>query len=332
MGSFSLISLFTLSLFCCSCLIQAQQPYVGLKTTDCTNPDTSDSVLGYTCNGLNRSCQGYLVFRSDPLFNTVTSISNLLSSDPSQIAEINEVSETASFEINQLVIVPVNCSCSGDYYQANTTYTIQSGDTYFSVANNTFQALSTCQAIQNQQPDIPSQSLTIGLRITVPLRCACPTKNQTDEGINYLLSYLIAQGDTVPGISEMFGADTERTLEANQLPDLNINFFTTLLVPLQDPPSKITVPSPPPSSTTPPPINSPPGRSSNKTWIYVLVGVHGGGALILVVGTIIFCVFFRKSKKKPDLIITSESLRLVKNHRRKSWMMNLWTSWIVCQV
>ncbi|XWS42003.1 hypothetical protein CRYUN_Cryun17cG0131100 [Craigia yunnanensis] len=152
------------------CLIQAQQPYVGRKTTDCTNPDTSDSVLGYTCNGLNRSCQGYLVFRSQPLFNTVTSISNLSSSDPSQIAEIYEVSETASFEINQLVIVLVNCSCSGDHYQANITYTIQSGDGYFSVANNTSQALSTCQAKQNQQRDIPSESLSIGFRITVPLR------------------------------------------------------------------------------------------------------------------------------------------------------------------
>ncbi|XVF59557.1 hypothetical protein PTKIN_Ptkin07bG0285700 [Pterospermum kingtungense] len=308
MASFSVITLFTLSLFCCSCLIQAQQPYVGRKTTDCENPDTSDSVLGYTCNGLNRTCQGYLVFRPQPLFNNVTSISNLLSADPSQVAEINEVSETASFETNQLVLVPVNCSCSGDYYQVNTSYAIQSGDTYFSVANNTFQALSTCQAIQNQQPDIPSRSLSVGLRITVPLRCACPTKNQTDEGIKYLLTYLIAEGDDVPGISRLFGADSQRTIEANELTDTrNIVFFTTLLVPLQNPPSKITVPSPPPpppASSPPPPISS--GGSSNKTWIYVLAGVLGGSVLILVVGTVIFCVFFR-SKKKPDLIITSGS-------------------------
>ncbi|XVF61954.1 hypothetical protein PTKIN_Ptkin08bG0176700 [Pterospermum kingtungense] len=293
------------------CLIQAQQPYVGRKTTDCTNPDTSDSVLGYTCNGLNRSCESYLVFRPQPLYSNVTSIANLLSSDPSQVAEINEVSETATFETNQLVIVPVNCSCSGNYSQANTTYTVKSGDSgYFVIANNTFEALSTCQAIQNQQPGIPSQNLSIGLRITVPLRCACPTRNQTAAGINYLLTYLIAEGDTVSGISQLFGADNETTLEANQLSasDL-INFFTSLLVPLQDPPSKITVPSPPPSSPPPPasPVNPPPSGSSSKTWVYVLVGVLGGGALIFVVCTVIFCVFFRKNKKKPDLIITSES-------------------------
>ncbi|OMO56833.1 hypothetical protein CCACVL1_26237 [Corchorus capsularis] len=172
-------------------LIQAQQPYAGKKTTDCANPDTSDSVLGYTCNGLNRTCQSYLVFRSQPSYNTVTSISNLLSADPTQVAEINEVPEAASFETNQLVIVPVNCSCSGDFYQ--------------------------------------------------------------------------------------------------------------------NPPSKITVPPPPPppppsSSLTPP---SPPSGSSNRTWVYVLAGVLGGAAVLLIVGVVIFCVFFRKSRKNPILVVSS---------------------------
>ncbi|XWS42002.1 hypothetical protein CRYUN_Cryun17cG0131000 [Craigia yunnanensis] len=120
-------------------------------------------------------------------------------------------------------------------------------------------------------------------------------------------------------ISELFGADTERTLEANQLHDPNIVFFTSLLVPLQEPPSKITVPSPPPASSPPPPppVNSPPNGSSNKTWIYILVGVLGGGALILVVCVVVFCVFFRKSKKKPDLIITSESLEACEKPSKK---------------
>ncbi|GMI86425.1 LysM-containing receptor-like kinase 4 [Hibiscus trionum] len=305
MASFSLVSLFTLFLCCCR-LIQAQQPYAGRRTIDCMNPDTSNSVLGYTCNGLGTSCRGYVVFRSQPLFNNVTSIANLLSSDPSQIADINEVPRTATFRTNQMVIVPINCSCSGDHYQRNATYTIRSGDTYFFIANNTFQALSTCQAIQNQQPDIQPTKLIMGSMITVPVRCACPTRNQTDVGINYLLSYPIAQGDTVAGISEMFGADTERTLEANQLRDPAIFFFTSLLVPLQDSPSKITVPPPPPPPLLPSPTTPPPSGGSSKTWIYILVGILGGAALLLVVSIVIF---FNKRKKKPDMIVnvTSEN-------------------------
>ncbi|XP_017636434.1 lysM domain receptor-like kinase 4 [Gossypium arboreum] len=321
MDSLSLVSLLTLCLFCCCSLIQAQQPYVGKKTTDCRNPDTSDSVLGYTCNGVNRSCQSYLVFRSQPLFNNVTSISNLLSSDPSQIAAINEVSETATFQTNQMVIVPVNCSCSGDRYQRNTSYIIQSGDGYFLIANSTFQALSTCQAIQNQQPVIPSESLTPGMRITVPVRCACPTRNQTDVGINYLLSYPVDEGETVSSISALFGADPERTLEANQLPDPSSTIFfeTSLLVPLQDPPSRITVPStPPPPPPSPSPPNSPPSGSSDRTWIYILAGVLGGVGLILVVCMVIFCMFFRKTKKKTDPIISSESFEACEKPLEKS--------------
>ncbi|KAK8693085.1 hypothetical protein V6N13_070682 [Hibiscus sabdariffa] len=303
-------------------LVQAQQPYVGRRTTDCNNPDTSGSVLGYTCNGVNRSCQSYLVFRPQPLFNNVTSISNLLSSDPSQIAEINQVSETATFGSNELVIVPVNCSCSGDHYQRNTSYTVQSGDGYLWIANNTFEALSTCQAIQNQQPGILSQNLQPGMRITVPLRCACPTRNQTDAGINYLLSYLVAEGDTVDSISGLFGVDPQRTFEANQLSADVINFFTTLLVPLRNPPSRVTLPPPPPPpppSAIPPP-NSPPSgsSSSSSTWIYILAGVIGGVGLISVLCLVIFCMFFRKTKKKSDPVISSESFEALEKPLEKS--------------
>ncbi|KAJ4715031.1 LysM receptor kinase [Melia azedarach] len=293
MGFPSFISVFTLFILCFCSLIHAQQPYVGLATTACENVDTSNSnsVLGYSCNGLNRSCQGYLTFRSQPPFNSVSSISTLLASDPSQLSEINSVSETATFETNKLVIVPVNCSCSGSgsrqYYQDQNT-----GD---------------------------SRNLVIGARITVPLRCACPTKNQTDDGFRYLLSYLVAQGDTVNGISARFGVDSVKTLEANSLSRQDtINFFTTLLVPLENPPSSSQTiePPPPPSSTPPPPPNSTSNEGSNKTWIYVVAGVLGG-ALILIVVIIIFCKFFativffkffyRRKKKKPDSIIVSHS-------------------------
>ncbi|KAE8727141.1 putative Serine-threonine protein kinase, plant-type [Hibiscus syriacus] len=322
MESSSPVCLLTLFVFCYGFLVQAQQPYVGLRTTACENPDTSGSVLGYTCNGVNRSCQSYLVFRPQPLFNNVTSISGLLSSDPSQIAEINEVSEMATFASNELVIVPVNCSCSGDHYQRNTSYRVQSGQGYLLIANNTFQALSTCQAIQNQQPGLLSRNLTPGMRITVPLRCACPTRNQTDAGINYLLSYLIAEGNTVDGISELFGVDPDMIREANQLSDdTTINFFTTLLVPLRNPPSRVVLPPPPPPPPPPsaiPPPNFPPSGSSNRTWIYILAGVLGGVGLLSVVCIVSFCMFFRKTKKKSDPIISSESFEAVEKPLEKS--------------
>ncbi|XP_028763997.1 lysM domain receptor-like kinase 4 isoform X2 [Neltuma alba] len=257
------------------------------------------------------SCQAYLTFRSQPIYYSVSTISALLGSDPSQLAEINSVSLNATFAKDQLVIVPVNCSCASDYYQTNTSYTIHSTDTYFLIANDTFQGLSTCRALIKEN-NIPGD-LFPGTKLTVPLRCACPTKNQTDKGVKYLLSYLVTWGNSVAAISKRFGAPTDLTLESNSLSAQDwIYPFTTLLVPLKHKPniSRIVV-SPPPPSPTSPPSSSPSGGSTNKTWIYAVVGAVGGIALIslLLLGILVFRKRYPilRSEKKDDSAILSES-------------------------
>ncbi|XP_004301882.1 PREDICTED: lysM domain receptor-like kinase 4 [Fragaria vesca subsp. vesca] len=313
MSFLSLISsIIIVASFCCISLILAQQPYEGQAFTDCYNPDVSKSVFGYTCNGFNRSCQTYLTFRSQPSYNTVTSIASMLASDPSQLAEINSVSESATFATDKLVLVPVTCSCSGQYYQLNTSHVVVHGDTFLVIGNNTFQGLSTCQAIMKQNSNLTTKNLYTGTTLTIPLRCACPTKNQTDLGINYLMSYLITPGDFVSKISDRFDTDTGRTLEANGLSEeaANIYPFTTLLVPLENPPSssQTTLPpsSSPPSTPAIPPASS---KNSKKIWVYVVAGAIGGGGIVLVIAVLIFYTFIRRrSKKKTDTVVVSESI------------------------
>ncbi|KAI3946097.1 hypothetical protein MKX01_024853 [Papaver californicum] len=277
---------------CSSSQTYAQQPYDGNTAGECTKIDNSTSVLGYTCNGQNPSCQAYFIFRSIPPYNTVSSISRLLASEPLQLSQINSVSETATFQTNKEVIVPINCSCSGEYYQVNSSYNIQELDTYFSVANSTYQALSTCQALQDQN-NVPATALLPGTRITVPLKCACPTKKQTAEGVKYLLTYTIIPGDDVPTISEKLGVDPRRTREANELSeDATIYFSSPLLIPLRIPPSSSQTTAPPPPLTSlPPPASSVPrSNKKNKTWVYIVIGVAAASVLPLVVFIVIFCV------------------------------------------
>ncbi|KAI3946098.1 hypothetical protein MKX01_024854 [Papaver californicum] len=265
---------------CLSSQIDAQQPYDGKAAADCNKINNPTSVLGYTCNGQNPSCQAYLIFRSTPPYNTVSSISWLMASEPLQLSQINLVSETATFQTNKEVIVPINCSCSGEYYQVNSFYVIQD------------RALSTCQAIQAQNK-IPATKLLPGTRITIPLKCACPTKKQTDESVKYLLTYTVLPGDDVPHISEKFGADPRRTLEANELSeDSTIYYSSTILVPLQIPPSSSqeTAQAPPPTSLPKPASSVPPSHKKKKTWVYVVTGVAAASVLALVVFIIIFCV------------------------------------------
>ena len=314
MASPSFFYIFILSLISCFSLIHAQQSYFGLGTADCSNNNYT-SALGYACNGVNTSCQSYLIFRSQSPYNSVSSISNLLASDPSQLAQINNVAETATFDTNKEVIVPVNCSCSGNHSQTNTSYVVKSGDYPFWIANNTFQGLSTCQALLNQNSSLIATNLIPGTSINVPLRCACPTQAQSDAGVNYLVSYLVTYGDDVSAISGRFGIDTGMTIEANELSEQSptIYPFTTLLIPLQIPPSSSQTMAPPPPPPPPPPSSvSSPSRSSKKTWVYVIVGVAAGVVLLLLFGYVIFLKFFRITKKKTDQFTVSESFKPVK--------------------
>lgn len=317
-----LIFVFTIILASSSVSILAQQPYFGTGTNNCSSQDTSSSAFGYFCNGVNRSCQSYLTFRSQPPFNTVASISSLLNANPLQLSQLNSVSQNATFNTNQMVLVPVTCSCSGQFYQYNTSYVVRRGDSFLSIAMTTLQGLSSCQAI-NAENTQQANNLVPGTRINVPLRCACPTKNQTDDGTKYLLAYLIATGEFVSFISDKFGVDFRETLAANSIPENAPTILpnTTLLVPLLNPPlsSQVAGPSPPPppSTTSTPPAVPVSESSSKKTWIYVVAGVVGGLVALCLLGVVIFFLFFRKRQKKADPKFVSESFEAAEKPMNK---------------
>ncbi|KAL6012413.1 lysM domain receptor-like kinase 4 [Asimina triloba] len=304
----SLISLTIFFFFFSSCsLALAQQLYTEPANAACPNAESSTSLLGYRCNGQNPTCQAYLIFRSQPPLNTPNSISTLLSADPFQISSINSVSNDEIIATNKEVIVPVNCSCSGQYYQHNSSYTTASGDGYFIIANSTYQGLSTCQALGEQNRN-PTTELRPGMEIRVPLRCACPTRNQSSDGVKYLLSYSVTWKDNIWGVSQRFGVSTQSCLDANGLSEAESTIypFTTVLVPLQNPPTVLMTIAPPPPQPSPPPPNSStePENSSKKTWVYVVIGIAAGG-FMLAASLVIFCII-HKRKKDNSLPIFGE--------------------------
>ncbi|KAK4389967.1 protein LYK5 [Sesamum angolense] len=300
------------------CQSPAQQPYVNNKQLNCDLNDTT--TLGFVCNAAATSCPSYLTFRSTPTYNTPATIADLLSADASQIASANNVSDVDLLPDDTLVIVPVNCSCSRNYYQHNASYLLkQRGETYFTVANVTYQALTTCQAMEAQNP-YNFRELYPGLRLNVPLRCACPTPNQTASGFKYLLTYLIRQGNTYESIASAFsgaGADVQGILAANEL---NVNqlifFFTPILVPLKTEPTKENinaVPSPPPSFS-PPSLSTIPAAGQNngsRKWVFIGVGV-GAAVLVLFASVLaVWCFCYRHPRLPesplPPLKLANES-------------------------
>ncbi|WOK97847.1 hypothetical protein Cni_G06555 [Canna indica] len=285
-------------------LLLSQQPYEGILTTDCYKTHNSSSLLGYFCNA-QPSCQSYLTFHSQPPFDSVTKISSLLVSDPSLLSQANSVAPSSTFPTNTKILIPVNCSCSGIHYQLNSSYRVINTDTALVVANNTFQGLSTCQAIMNQSLNgTDKMSALVGHEITIPLRCACPTENQTSYGVRYLLSYLVEWGDTISQISSRFGVDAQSMMDANQLTDTDILYpFTTLLIPFHRQPNitQLETPSPPPQPPpTAPPTNT--GSSSNHAGLYAGIAVAAAAALLIAVLSVIYFIFKAKKKKKNNII------------------------------
>ncbi|KAK3415908.1 hypothetical protein EUGRSUZ_H01367 [Eucalyptus grandis] len=150
-----------------------QQPYIDNEQLDCEN--TTYTGKGYVCNGPQTQCQSFLTFRSTSLYNSTLAIASLLSSDALDIATINNIKSIAEeMPLDKLVVVPVPCSCTGSMYLHRANYTVAKGDRYFTIANDTFQGLSSCQAIAGQNY-FGGGDLVEGAQLLVPLRCACPS-------------------------------------------------------------------------------------------------------------------------------------------------------------
>lgn len=294
---------------------EAQQSYVNNKQLNCN--ESPNTTLGFVCNAAAPSCSSFLTFRSTPTYNSPATIAYLLSADASQIAAANNISDVAPLPTDTLLIVPLNCSCSGPYLQHNASYVLKSpGETYFTVANDTYQSLSTCQALIAQNP-FNLRELLPGMRLTVPLRCACPTPAQTAVGFRYLLTYLLRPGESYDSLAAEFsraGADVDGILDANMLAESDlIFFFTPILVPLKIQPTRenIDAAAPPPPLPPPPPaIPTGGGGSNSNKWMFIGIGI---GAAVLVIFSSVALVWFLRHRRRggikspPPRPTTSES-------------------------
>ncbi|KMT08519.1 hypothetical protein BVRB_6g138020 [Beta vulgaris subsp. vulgaris] len=306
---------FILFLIYFSSLITAQQPY---GNDSCPASNNATSALGYDCNGVNTTCQSFLLYRTRPPYNTISSIASLLSANASEVSAINNnISESMALATNTRVLVPVTCSCSGSFYQANATHVVQAHENYYVINNDIFGSLTTCNAIRTQKTSPNILNIFPNERLTIPLRCACPTETQLSAGIRYLLTFVILPGHSIGRIADDFGANLEQTFEANEKSenDSIIQPLTTLLIPLQNPPNGSQMEYPP---YVPPPLSSPPSLppaitpssnvSSSRRWAYFGVGVVAGGAFVAVAGIILFFVFLRESvRQKSDPIVSSQN-------------------------
>uniref|UniRef100_A0A0D9X7U7 Protein kinase domain-containing protein n=1 Tax=Leersia perrieri TaxID=77586 RepID=A0A0D9X7U7_9ORYZ len=286
----------------------AQQQYEANAQLDCYTNNGS-SVLGYTCRPSRASsCTAYLTFRSaPPTYASPITVSYLLNATVPTVAAANTIPISSPIPRDGLLLVPVPCGCTtAGYYQHDAGYILQFDDEiYLTVANDTYQGLTTCQALMAQNPAHDSYDLYPGISLSVPLRCACPSPAQAAAGVRYLVTYLLGWDDDSSTVADRFGADYQDVLYANNVTDdTTVYPFTTMLVPLKHRPKADVTLSPAPAPAPSPAILAPPpaalavpssesggGDRWKKSFLGRCIGIGAGVGFAVVASGALLALF-----------------------------------------
>lgn len=255
-----------------------------------------NNVNGYVCNGQNKTCTAYAIYRTQnetETFASVGALFNLTAADIATDSGKNLTTTALGSQTPLYIRLACGCSSSGNYLRS-VGHKVVSGDTYARISQVTYENLTTFQAMENANPTVPATQIQIGSTLNVPLRCACPTASQaTNGGTNVLLTYVIRPQESLATIASHFSVTTDVIEAANNVTNSSqLNAFTTLLVPFTTLPPLSSINLNSTASTVPVPAPSPPSSSGAATTklatitvpLWVSIGVTVFGATISVFG------------------------------------------------
>lgn len=189
------------------------------------------------------------------------------------------------------IFIKKNCSClsKDKVYVTNSTYTVKfSGGYVYDIVINAYDGLAFL-------PNTTRQA-KVGAVVSLRLFCGC------SSGLwNYLVSYVMKEGDTVQSLSSRFGVsmDNIETVNGIQNPD-NVTAGALYYIPLNSVPGE---PYPMENDNPPAPVPAPPDDifSANIPTIHKARVPYGwiigglGIGLALIVLCIIICVSLKSS-------------------------------------
>ncbi|KAJ8551865.1 hypothetical protein K7X08_028308 [Anisodus acutangulus] len=148
----------------------------------------------------------------------------------------NVTSSSQILEIGREVVVPIQCSCLGEFFQANVSYIAPTNTKFDGVFEGLVKSVTLYEENISKKTKF-SDEIKGGTELLVPLKCACPGKF-FGAGLKYLVTYPFISGDDTGKVSEKFKIPVEDICEANHL-SFNPTVFsnTTILVPLRGEPS-----------------------------------------------------------------------------------------------
>lgn len=251
--------------------------------SDCSS-DTNHPGSRYSCNSFRNSCKTFLVYRANQHFQTIANVSELFNADSNTLIKINNLTSVSEvLKPGREVLVPINCSCSGKYFQANFSYTVSKATSLSDISCEFFEGLLKVLTLTKENPSAENY-VKVGSKLKVPLRCACP-ENST-KGIKYLVTYPLIEGDETITLSQKFSISPEDLWEVNHLePWPTVYPNTTVLVPLRNNPViNINLPQSPPSSTPGfvPTVSEENAKKNSKLKNIYIAGSSVGFSLVLL--------------------------------------------------
>ncbi|KAL0430350.1 UNVERIFIED_CONTAM: Pentatricopeptide repeat-containing protein [Sesamum radiatum] len=251
------------------------------------------------------SCETYVTYRARQPYSDLGSISDLFGLSRMEIASATSLaSENLSLFPDQLLLIPIKCTSNGTHYFSNVTYQIKKDDSFYSVAIKPFQNLTNYYVVEEMNPMLNPNNLTIGVEVVFPLLCKCPKKSYTEKGIKYLITYVWQPGDQILSVSNMFNASASDIVMENN----NRNFSAAICLPML-----IPVKSPILSQLFP---SSAAHRKSKHHWVLIAISSAIIALLIVFSGLLAyFHVLYKKKKTLGHNVLSLQTSDLIRAYK-----------------
>ncbi|KAG4154449.1 hypothetical protein ERO13_D03G057800v2 [Gossypium hirsutum] len=253
-------------------------PLISLLIVQTLNAlDSSSATIPMNCTDTSRLCTSFLAFK--PQGNqSLAVIQSMFDVIPQDITVEGEDS-------HGYIFIKKNCSCltTSKNYATNTTFTVRSNQGY--VYDMILEAYDGLAMVPNV-----SRPARIGAVVSLRLFCGCSSSLW-----NYLMSYVMKDGDSVQSLASRFGVSMDSIEQVNGIsnPD-NVTLGALYYIPLNSVPGEPyhveneipPAPVPAPSADTISEIQVSPKAHVPYGWIIGGLGV----GLALIILSIVVCV------------------------------------------
>ncbi|CAN6456767.1 unnamed protein product [Victoria cruziana] len=245
-------------------------------------PSASASSLPLSCSDTSRVCTSFMAYKAGP-FQTLSEIQSMFDVLPPQVT----MGSSLELDGHRYMFIKKNCSCFPPVkrYLSNTTFTVRENDGQVTeMVTRAYQGLAI--------PPNSTRTVHIGAVVSLRLFCGCSSSLW-----NYLLTYVMQEGDTVASLASRFGVSMADIESVNGISDPKlISVGKAYYIPLNWVPG---VPYSPPVVTPPahPPVALNPSdvqvhHSDHFPVGWTLAGIGLGLVLILAILLCIWCKMF----------------------------------------